>query len=119
MEDIINNFEEIDNQMSGIIDDLNKSIYDNAHIDDSETEVSETNHKEMDEDTSHFEDTPQPQQIPNRDNDGKGIARIEPTFTGKKYDDVKKKVKFLMDEKKHETKKKNTYMKQMTAWKTS
>ena len=83
MEDIINDFEDIDNQMSGIIDDLNKSRYDNTHIDDLETEVSETNHKDMDEDTSHFEDTPQPQQIPNRDNDWKVIARLDPTFTGK------------------------------------
>ena len=32
VEDIIHNFEAIDNQMSGIIDDLNKSRYDNAHI---------------------------------------------------------------------------------------
>ena len=70
MEDIINDFEEINNQMSSIIDDLNESRYDNAHIDDSETEVSETNHTEMDEDTSHFEDTPQPQQRPNRENSG-------------------------------------------------
>ena len=51
MEDIINDFEEIDNQMSSIIDDLNESRYDNAHKDNSETEVSETNHTEMDEDT--------------------------------------------------------------------
>ena len=29
-------------------------------------------------------------------------------FTGKTYDDVKKKVQLLIDEKKHETKKKNT-----------
>ena len=68
MEDNKNNFEEIENQMSGIIDELNKSRYDNAHIDDSETEVSETNHTEMEEDTSHFEDTLQPQQRPNRYN---------------------------------------------------
>ena len=109
MEDIINDFEEINNQLSGIIDDLNKSIYGNANIDDSEIEVSETNHIEMDEDTSHFEDTPQPQQRPNRKNAGQGISRLEPTFTGKTYDDVKKKVQFLMDKKKHETKNKNTF----------
>ena len=95
--------------MSGIIDDLNESRQDNAHIHDSDTEVSKTNHTEMDEDTSHFEDTPQPQQRPNRENSVQGIARLEPTFTGKTYDDVQKKVQFLMDEKKHETKKKNTY----------
>ena len=88
MEDIINDLEEIDNQMPGIIDDLNESIYNNAHIDDSETEVSKTNHIEMDKDTSHFEDTPQQQQRTNRENGGKGIARLEPTFTGKTYDDV-------------------------------
>ena len=76
--------EEIDNQMSGIIDDLNESGYNNAHKDDSETKVSETNHTEMDEDTSHFEYTPQQQQIPNRENAGQGIARIETTFTGKR-----------------------------------
>ena len=44
VEDIINDFGEIDNQMSGIIDDLNDSRYDNAHINDSETEVSKINH---------------------------------------------------------------------------
>ena len=58
MEDIINDFEEIDNQMTGIIDDLNKSRCDDAYIDNSETEVSETNDTYMDEDTSQFEDTP-------------------------------------------------------------
>ena len=56
MEDIINDFEEIDNQMSGIIDDLNESRYDNAYIDKSDTEVRKTNHTEMDEDTLHFVD---------------------------------------------------------------
>ena len=109
VEDIINDFGEIDNQMSGIIDDLNDSRYDNAHINDSETEVSKINHTYMDEDTSHFEDALQPQKRLNIDNSGQGIARLEPTFTGKKYDDVKNKVQFLMDEKKHETKKKNRF----------
>ena len=95
--------------MSGIIDDLNESRYDNEYIDDSEIEISETNNTEMDEDTSHLEDTPQPQHRPNRENSGKGITRLDPTFAGKTYDDVKKKVQFLMDEKKHEAKKKNTF----------
>ena len=63
----------------------------------------------MDEDTSHFEDTPQPQQRPNRENSGQGITYLNPTFTGKTYDDVKKKVQFLMDKKKYETKKKDTF----------
>ena len=63
MEDIIHNFEEIDHQMSGIIDDLKKSRYNNAHIEDSETETSKTNHIEMDKDTLQFENTLQPQQI--------------------------------------------------------
>ena len=95
--------------MPGIIDDLNESIYDNAYIDNSDTEVSKTNDTEMDEDTSHFEDKPQPQQRHNRDNAGQVIARLEPTFAGKPYDDVKKKVQFLMDEKKYKSKKKNTF----------
>ena len=73
MEDIIHNFEEIDHQMSGIIYDLNKSRYNNAHIDYSETETSKTNHKEMDKDTLQFENTLQPQQRPNRENAGRGI----------------------------------------------
>ena len=63
----------------------------------------------MNKDTSHFQGTPKPQQRPNRENSGKGITRLDPTFAGKTYDDVKKKVQFLMDEKKHETKKKNTF----------
>ena len=95
--------------MSGIIDDLNESRYDNAHIEDSETETSETNHTEMDEDVLQFENTLQPQQRPNRENAGQGISSLEPTFTGKTYDDVKKKIQFLMYEKKHETEKKNTF----------
>ena len=61
--------------MSGIIDDLNESRYDNAHIEDSETETSETNHKDMDEDTLQFENTLQPQQRPNRENAGQEIYR--------------------------------------------
>ena len=44
----------------------------------------------MDEDTLQFENTLQPQQIPNRENSGQGFYRLEPTFTGKTYDDVKK-----------------------------
>ena len=109
MEDIIQFFEAIDNQMSGIIDDLNESRYDNAHIWDSEIETSETNHTYMDEDTLQFENILQPQQRPNRENAGQRITRLEPTFTGKTYDDVKKKIQFLMDEKKHETEKKNIF----------
>ena len=63
----------------------------------------------MDEETSHFEDTTQPQQRHNRENSGQVISRLEPTFTRKTYGDVKKKVQLLMDKKKHETKKKNTF----------
>ena len=95
--------------MSGIIDDLNESRYDNAHIDDSETKTSETNYTEMDEDTLQIENTLQPQQRPNRENAEQIISRLEPTFTGKTYDDVKKKMQFLMKKKNHETKKKNTF----------
>ena len=95
--------------MSGIIDDLNESRYDNAHIDDSETETSETNHIDIDEDTLQFDNTLQPQQRPNIENAGQVITCLEPTFTGKTYDDVKKKIQFLMDEKKHKTEKKNTF----------
>ena len=60
--------------MSGIIDDLNESIYDNTYTDSSEIEVSETNNTEMAEDTLQFENTPQPQQRPNRENYGQRIA---------------------------------------------
>ena len=63
----------------------------------------------MDEDTLQFENTLQPQQRPNIENAGQGISRLEPTFTGKTYDDVNKKIQFLIDEKKHETKKKNSF----------
>ena len=63
----------------------------------------------MDEDALQFENTLQPQQRPNRGNSGQGISRFEPTFTGKTYDDVKKKIQFLMDKKKHETKTKNNF----------
>ena len=51
----------------------------------------------------------QPQQRTNIDNSGQVISRLEPTFTGKTYDDLKKNIQFLMDKKKHETKKKNTF----------
>ena len=63
----------------------------------------------MDEDILQFENTLQPQQRPNIENAGQGISRLEPTFIGKTYDDVKKRVQLLMDKKKHETKKKNTF----------
>ena len=84
MEDIINDFEEIDNQMTGIIDDLNESICDEAYIEDSETEVSKTNDTEMAENTSQFEDITQPQQRTNREKTGQVIACLEPTFAGKR-----------------------------------
>ena len=63
----------------------------------------------MDEDTLQFENKLQPQQRPNRENAGQGISRLQPTFTGKTYDDVKKKIQLLINKKKHETKKKNTF----------
>ena len=63
----------------------------------------------MDEDTFQFDSTLQSQQRPNRENSGQGISCLEPKFTGKTYDDVKKKEQFLMDENKHETKKNNTF----------
>ena len=63
----------------------------------------------MDKDTLQFENTLQPQQRPNRENSGQGISPLDPTFTGKTYDDLKKMIQFLMAEKKHETKKKNTF----------
>ena len=43
--------------MSGIIEYLNKSRYDNAHIEDSETETIKTKHTEMDKGTLQFENT--------------------------------------------------------------
>ena len=63
----------------------------------------------MGEDKYHFKDTPQPQQRLNRENDGQVISLLETTFTGITYNDVKKKLQFLMDEKKHEAKKNNTF----------
>ena len=63
----------------------------------------------MDEDTLQFENTLQPQQRTNRENSGQGISRLDYKFTRKTYDDVKKKIQFLMEKNKHETEKKNTF----------
>ena len=55
------------------------------------------------------ENTPQIQKQPTRENAEKGIAGLEPTFTGKAYYSIKKKVQLLMNKTKNEVIEKKTY----------
>ena len=81
VEDIMNNFEEIYDQMSNIIYNINDSRHGAAELNETEVIIN---------DTEIVEDTSQTQKRPTRDNSGKGIARLEPTFTGKEYYSIKK-----------------------------
>ena len=87
----MNYSEEIDNYMSNIIDDINDSIYEDTEVNETEVIIN---------DTQIVDDTPQTQKQPTRENAGKGIARLEPTFAGKTYDSIKKMVQFLMRKRK-------------------
>ena len=87
VEDIMNNSEEIDDQMSDIVDDINHSIY--KYIGLNETEL-------IIKDTEIVEVTSQTQKRSTRENAGKEIARLYPTFTGKSYDSIKKRCNSLL-----------------------
>ena len=87
VEDIMNNSEEIDDQMSDIVDDINHSIY--RYIGLNETEL-------IIKDTEIVEVTSQTQKRSTRENAGKEIARLYPTFTGKSYDSIKKRCNSLL-----------------------
>ena len=87
MEDIINS-EEIYNQMSNIIDDINDSIYKDVELNEIEVIIN---------DTEIVEDTSQIQKRPTRENARKWISSLKPTFAGKAYDIIKKKIQFLMN----------------------
>ena len=86
----MDNSEEIDDQMSNIIDDINNSRYENAEVNETEVII---NDKEIVEDTS------QTQKLPIRENTGKVIDRLDPTFTGKSYNSIRKKVQLLTKKK--------------------
>ena len=96
----MNYSEEIDNYMSNIIDDINDSIYEDTEVNETEVIIN---------DTQIVDDTPQTQKQPTRENAGKWIDSLEPTFTGKLYYIIKKKVQFLMNKTKNEVKQKKTY----------
>ena len=100
VEDIMNNSEEIDDQMSDIVDDINHSIY--KYIGLNETEL-------IIKDTEIVEVTSQTQKRSTRENTGKWISCLEPKFTGESYNSIKKKVQFLMNKSKNEVKDKKTY----------
>ena len=97
---MMSNYERIDNRMSNKIDDINYSRYKDAEVNKTEVIIS---------DTEIAEDTSQTKKRPTRENAGKGIARLDPMFTGKSYDSIKKKLKLLMNKTKNEVKKKTTY----------
>ena len=86
----MNNSEEIDDLMSNIIEDINDSRYKDAEANETEVIIN---------DTEIVEDTSQTKKQSTRENSGEGMAHLEPTFTGKAYDNIKKKVQFLMKKK--------------------
>ena len=79
----MHNSEEIDDQMSNIIYDITDSIYEDEEVNETEVIIN---------DTDKVEDKSKTQKRPTRENSGKGIACLEPTFTGKLYDSIKRKV---------------------------
>ena len=84
--------------MSNIIDDINDSRYRDAEVNETEVIIN---------DTEIIQDISQTQKRPTRENAGKGIARLEPTFTGKTYDSIKKMVQFLMRKRKQSEREEN------------
>ena len=80
------------------MDDINDLGYEDAEVNKTEVIIS---------DTEIAEDTSQTKKRPTRENEGKGIDSLDPTFTEKLYDNLKKKVQFLMNKTKNEVKEKN------------
>ena len=95
MEDVMNNSEEIDDQMSDIIDDIKYSRYEDAEVNETDWIINGTYIVEY---------TSQKHKRSTREKAGKGIARLEPMFKGKAYDSILRKVKFLMTKTKNEMK---------------
>ena len=60
-------------------------------------------------DTEIVEDTSQTQKLTTKENAGKEIARLEPKFTGKAYNSIKKKLQLRMNKTENEIKEKKTY----------
>ena len=69
----MNNSEEIDDQISNIIDDINNSRYKDAEVNEIEGIMNDKN---------IVEDTSQTQKKTTKENAGKGIACLWPSFTG-------------------------------------
>ena len=91
----MNDSKEIYDQMSNIIDDINDSRYEDAEVNETEVIIN---------DTEIVEDTSKTHKLTTRENAGKWIDSLEPTFTGKLYYIIKKKVQFLMNKTKNEVK---------------
>ena len=69
----MNDSKEIYDQMSNIIDDINDSRYEDAEVNETEVIIN---------DTEIVEDTSQTQKLPTRENVGKMIDFLDPTFIG-------------------------------------
>ena len=67
----MNNSEEIDDQMSNIIYDINDSRYKDAEVNETEVIIN---------DTEIVEDTSQTHKRPTRDNSVESIDRLDPTL---------------------------------------
>ena len=97
----MNEFDEVDDRMDQLIDDINESRYLHDEDDltvDSDDEIS-------DDGTENTVDGPNEGiRRSTRINAGTGVERLDPTHVGQTHNDIKKKVQFLISEKKEELK---------------
>ena len=100
-EDLVNDFDEIDDHMDHIIEDINESRYHSEEEDlmvDSDDEISD--------DYSESPVNPPSEGYirSKRENSGTGVDRLEPTHGGKVHKEVKSKIGFLISENRKEAK---------------
>ena len=99
---LVNYFDDLNNKMDPIIEDMNESRY----LSDEEDLVIDSDDEVISDDESDHEvDQPIEGAIRlTRINDGTGVDRLDPTHGGKTHKEVKKKIQFLMSEEREKDK---------------
>ena len=97
-EALVNDFDDTNEKMDQIIEDINESRY---HSDEEDLPL-DSDDEEIIDDVSDDEEA-QPNEGTRRStrvNAGTGVDRLEPRHDGKTHDDIKKKIQFLMSKEK-------------------
>ena len=99
--DILEIEDDIENTLKVIMDDIKESRY---AKNEGDKEISSENDEAKPIFGDINEDAREHNVRPVRKNTGTGVNRLEPTFSGKKHDNIKKQVQFLMEDKENNNK---------------